>query len=275
MANRLNAQVRCSEERWLSGRRRQTVNLLGNLTLVRIQLFSKITLHNFKRTHIKFSQNFASYVVFYREILQKYTTTQDATQVHSTNSNHSGAINHYELFFTYPSTILFRYFHTWLTFSQPRVTNLRLYFKLTKLHLNLESINPKFNLVSLTPGSLFTRFFDKKNLRGKKQLQTLLMRFTRKLLIFLNLRHLNLIVRGLPFNLLSLVRLLNTPISHTIKNPLKANQLFTDKSGVFRTHIWLIHFTKTMFFGKLKLKKKGRLKRKVARKILANNRLTD
>ena len=181
----------------------------------------------------------------------------------------------YTSLFTYPIVSLNTYFQTWSNSSKPIIANLRLYFKLTKLQVNLESLNPKFNLISLTPGTIFAKFFDKKALKNRKQTQTLLVRFLRKVLIFLNLFNLNLIVRGLPNNLLSFFRLLNTTISYPIVNPLQTFSTFVDNSRDFKIRLWLIHFTKTLFFGKLKLKKRGRLKRKVARKIVSNNRLVD
>ena len=101
------------------------------------------------------------------------------------------------------------------------------------------------------------------------------MRFLRKVLIFLNLKHFHLIVRGVPSNLTTLLKLLNTPVSYLTRNPLQNNSAFVDAPGMFQLKIWLIYYIKTFFFGKRKLKKKGRLKRKIARKILANNRLID
>ena len=191
------------------------------------------------------------------------------------NENYVFSLFFYTSLFVYPIITLNTYFQTWSDLSKPTLVNLRLYFKLTKLQVNLESLTPKFNLVSLTPGTIFAKFFDKKALKNRKQTQTLLVRFIRKILIFLNLFDLNLTVRGLPNNLLSFFRLLNAPISYPITNPLQTGGSFLDNGRDFKIRLWLIHFTKTLFFGKLKLKKRGRIKRKVARKIVSNNRLVD
>ena len=184
-------------------------------------------------------------------------------------------INHYIRAFSYPLITLNNYFQSWLKCSKPALVNLRLYFKLTRFQVNLESNRPKYNIVSLSPGVVFAKFFERKGLRNRRQTQTILMRFLRKSLIFLNIRNLNLIVRGLPFNLAQLIKVLATPVSYNISNPLRQGEIFTDSTSHFRLQIWLVHFTKTFFFGKTKLRKKGRLKRKVARKIIMNNKLVD
>ena len=181
----------------------------------------------------------------------------------------------YRQTFTYPTTMLAIYFRAWHNATKPNITNLRFYFKLTTLSLNIESTQPKYNLLSLNPGPIFCKFFEKKHLKNKRQTQTLLMRFLRKVLVFLKLQNFHLIVRGVPFNLKLLLRTLNTPVSHTLRNPFQPDHTFVDSAGTSQLRIWLIRFVKTTFFGKRKLKKKGRVKRKVARKILAANRLID
>lgn len=181
----------------------------------------------------------------------------------------------YKQIFTYPTTTLAVYFQTWQNATRPSFTNLRFYFKVTTMAINIESSRPKYNLLSLNPGPVFSKFFEKKHLKNKRQTQTLLMRFLRKVMFFLKLQNFNLIVRGIPFNLKLLLKVLNTPISHTVRSPFPNNEVFTDSVGNFQLRIWIIRFVKTLFFGKRKLKKKGRIKRKVARKILTANRLTD
>ena len=153
------------------------------------------------------------------------------------NENYVFSLFFYASLFVYPITTLNTYFQTWSDLSKPTLVNLRLYFKLTKLQVNLESLTPKFNLVSLTPGTIFAKFFDKKALKNRKQTQTLLVRFIRKILIFLNLFDLNLTVRGLPNNLLSFFRLLNAPISYPITNPLQTAGSFLDNGRDFKIRL--------------------------------------
>ena len=264
-------------ERWLSGRKRQTVNLLGNLTLVRIQLFSFILTRSSTQTFLQkrnqtLRENYSS---FYKETFLKYNIHLSATKNSSGSEAQLLQLNHYVRTFSYPLITLNSYFQSWLKGSKPSLVNLRLYFKLTRFQVNLESTKPKFNVMSLSPGVIFAKFFEKKGLRNRRQTQTILMRFLRKSLIFLNISNLNLIIRGLPFNLAQLIKVLATPISYNISNPLRQGEIFTDTTSQFNLQIWLVHFTKTFFFGKTKLRKKGRLKRKVARKIIMNNKLVD
>ena len=266
-------------ERWLSGRKRQTVNLLGNLTLVRIQLFSFILTRGNTQTFLflqKKNQTLRNdYSDFYKETFSKYNIYLSATKNSSGPETQLLQLDHYVRTFNYPLITLNSYFQSWLKGSKPSLINLRLYFKLTRFQVNLESTSPRYNILSLSPGVIFAKFFEKKGLRNRRQTQTILMRFLRKSLIFLNISNLNLIVRGLPFNLAQLVKVLATPISYNISNPLRQGEIFTDTASRFNLQIWLVHFTKTFFFGKTKLRKKGRLKRKVARKIIMNNKLVD
>ena len=81
------------------------------------------------------------------------------------------------------------------------------------------------------------KFFERKGLRNRRQTQTILMRFLRKSLIFLNICNLNLIVRGLPFNLAQLIKVLATPVSYNISNPLRQGEVFTDSTSHFRLQI--------------------------------------
>ena len=245
--------------------------------MVRIQLFSFILAHSKSQTfhQRKNKELLNNYYNFYKKNLLKYNTYFSAIQYSTSPETRLLQLNCYVRAFSYPLVTLNSYFQSWLKGSKPALVNLRLYFKLTRFQVNLESTGPKYNIVSLSPGAIFAKFFEKKGLRNRRQTQTILMRFLRKSLIFLNISNLNLIVRGLPFNLAQLIKVLATPISYNISNPLRHGEVFTDSASQFNLQIWLVHFTKTFFFGKTKLKKKGRLKRKVARKIVMNNKLVD
>ena len=245
--------------------------------MVRIQLFSFISpTFNFGiLSQAKNKELLSNYSNFYKKTFLKYNLHFKPTENPLSIKEQSLQLNCYVRTFTYPLTTLNSYFQSWLKSSKPTLVNLRLYFKLTRFQVNLESTGPKYNILSLSPGAIFAKFFEKKGLRNRRQTQTILMRFLRKSLIFLNISNLNLIVRGLPFNLAQLIKVLATPISYNVSNPLRQGEILTDSNSRFHLQIWLVHFTKTFFFGKTKLKKRGRLKRKVARKIIMNNRLVD
>lgn len=247
--------------------------------MVRIQLFSLILTPSnsqiLSQNQNKNKTLLNNYYGFYKRSLIKYNTYLNTMDSFPQPETQLFQLNCYIRAFSYPLVTLNNYFQSWLKGAKPTLVNLRLYFKLTRFQVNLETTGPKYNIVSLSPGAVFAKFFEKKGLRNRRQTQTILMRFLRKSLIFLNITNLNLLVRGLPFNLAQLVKVLATPISYNISNPLRQGEIFTDTASQFNLQIWLVHFTKTFFFGKTKLKKKGRLKRKVARKIIINNKLVD
>ena len=178
--------------------------------------------------------NFQQYVQLYQNLSRKYSIIKNTNQL---SSPLYSELTSYPYIFTYPTITLLTYFQAWRCSSRPSLLNLRFYFKLTKLSLNIESKSPKYNILSLNPGSIFSKFFEKRYLKKQRQTQNLLMRFLRKVLIFLNLKHFHLIVRGVPSNLTTLLKLLNTPVSHLTCNPLQSNSVFVDAPGTFQLKI--------------------------------------
>ena len=178
--------------------------------------------------------NFKQYVQLYQSLNRKYNIIKNTKQPLNLLD---GRVVNYQYIFSYPTTTLLTYFQAWCHSSKPSLLNLRFYFKLTKLSLNIESKSPKYNVLSLNPGFIFSKFFDKRYLKKQRQAQSLLMRFLRKILIFLNLKHFNLIVRGIPSNITTLLKLLNTPVSHLINNPLQNHATFVDTPGAFQIKI--------------------------------------
>jgi hypothetical protein len=101
------------------------------------------------------------------------------------------------------------------------------------------------------------------------------MKLLRKLLIVLQVSNLNLILKGTPTRLPQYVRTLLTPITHYLVNPI-SNTLYdeiTQKPFEFNIHSVL--FLKCLLLKKQKLRKKGRVKRKILRKLILKNKLID
>jgi hypothetical protein len=124
---------------------------------------------------------------------------------------------------------------------------------------------------------LLIKFYEKKkSLKKTKTIKFLLIKFLRKILIILKITNLIFKIKKKPIYFLELLNLLNQPISHKFINPCDTK--FIDettkiKKNLFRFIFFI--FSKNTSFSKLKLKKKGRIKRKILRKIILTNKLID
>ena len=127
----------------------------------------------------------------------------------------------------------------------------------------------KKNYFSLLPG-LLLKHLEGKRKSAKKTLSTklLLMRFLRKLLIVSRITHLSVTLKGVPLFLQKLFSFLNKPLSHTFIDPLTKKEI--DETGEFYTTFTFhrLLFLKPKPYGYQKTKKKGRIKRKIRRKII-------
>lgn len=123
---------------------------------------------------------------------------------------------------------------------------------------------------------LFLKFFEKKkSMRKHKNMKFLMAKFLRKMLLISKIRNLIILVRNNPLHLTDFLLLLNSQIIHKYANPLN-NQIVEE---AIPTHpsfkILNFIFRKNLNFSKNKIKKKGRIKRKITRKVTLLNNLTD
>ena len=99
----------------------------------------------------------------------------------------------------------------------------------------------------------------------------LMIRFLRKMLLVLNLKNLILHSKGIPLFFDSLLNMLYQSISHSFQNPLTKKIITEIKKKPRDLNITDVRFTYIKPFSPLKLKKKGRIKRKVRRKVIKAN----
>merc|ERR1712188_137150 len=170
------------QKKWLSGRKRQTVNLLGKLSLVRIQPFSKISLHShFTRSNRKYNP---------------YTGETNLAPVwlHG-NKTYMGigarsAPNFKKANKTTTKTLYFNFLR-------------KRFFPL--LLIKAARYNRYITLFSLSLGLLAKVFpFGKPQLK-KKSAYLSLVYFIKRALLFLNIKGVNLVVRGIPKHLASIL----------------------------------------------------------------------
>lgn len=100
-------------------------------------------------------------------------------------------------------------------------------------------------------------------------------KYTRKFFIILKIKKLITIVKKTPNFLLEFLKFLNTPIIHKFFNPYK-NEIFEDSNtpeNRIKTIFFL--FYNNVPFSSPRLAKKGRVKRKISRKLILKNKLVD
>lgn len=144
--------------------------------------------------------------------------------------------------------------------------------------LTLALLDPllRRNFFSLRPG-LILKYLEGRRKGAKRTLpvKLLLMRFLRKLLIVSKLDNFDVQVKGIPLQLAQLFNFLNRPMSHTFVDPFTGKVV--DETGDFHTSFTysMLTFIKYKPHGYQKTKKRGRIKRKIRRKIISSARVID
>lgn len=133
------------------------------------------------------------------------------------------------------------------------------------------------NYLSLSVG-LFLKFFkNKKSFKKNKLVKMLLIKYLRKLLIVSEIRDIILYVKKTPVFFTELLKTLTTPVIHPFLNP-HTGKVYDDNmmnSKISFPNIKYLIFSKTKAYGYMKGPQKGRLKRKIMRRIIQTNRMPD
>merc|ERR1711976_98609 len=146
--------------------------------------------------------------------------------------------------------------------------SLLLNFKRFKFFPTLLNSKKNHTYITLSLGLFLSYFLKPKSFKKSKQLYILLITFFKKLLIHTQIRYLTLIVKFIPKYLTELITNLQSQNAIYLENTslLTTNYNIIIKNIIFSTTKH--HFLK-------KLPKKGKLKRKVVRKIIKNNSIID
>lgn len=124
---------------------------------------------------------------------------------------------------------------------------------------------------------MLSKFFMKnKSFLKSKSMYLLLMSFFRKILLFSSFTNLILIISKTPLFLKELLSTINNPVTKVYKHPFSEDTVEIDEKNLYNPFRFsFIFFINNKPFSPLKLKKKGRLKRKISKKIVLLNKLID
>jgi hypothetical protein len=144
-----------------------------------------------------------------------------------------------------------------------------------KLFLNLQNNSNKKNYLHLSPG-LFIKYFDKKkSVKKTKNIKLLMAKYLRKIYIILKIKYQMILIKKTPVHILEFLSFFNSPIIHKFNNPLN-DKVIEDKKRINPlTRTLYFIFLKSHDFSFTKKKKKGRIKRKIMRKLIIKNKITD
>lgn len=139
---------------------------------------------------------------------------------------------------------------------------------------NTSSRKPKnFSFISL---GLFLKFFEKKKtLKKNKLIKLAVIKYFRKLFIILHLRKLILIIKKNPIYLPEILNIFHQPLFILVNEPSKENPK-KKKKITFNPPIFSYYFfIANKSFVKNKMQKKGRIKRKITKKLVSKNKIID
>ena len=166
-------------------------------------------------------------------------------------------------------------------FHKPFVPTFNLYWTFTfknKMFITIRNdLDRYYNYISLFSG-LFLKFFsNRKSLRKSKLFKALMVKLLRKILLASSIKNVNLIINRSSPMFSELYKLLLTPSIIPYRVP-KNSELYDDSSlnsfGKLLSVRKLI-FLRTHSFTNLKTRKRGRIKRKITRRLLRKNEVLD
>ena len=123
---------------------------------------------------------------------------------------------------------------------------------------------------------MFSKFFIKnKSFMKTKQMYLVLASFLRKVLLFSSIKFLYLLITNIPVYLKEIMSTLNNSVINYYKNPFNENVIINEKEIINPFKFSFFMFFKNKPYGKVKIKKRGRLKRKITKRLIQTNRVLD
>lgn len=143
-----------------------------------------------------------------------------------------------------------------------------------RLYLNLKN-HRKRNFLFLSNGFFLKYFEKKKSIRKNKSIKMLIARYVRKLYLLIKFKYTIFFIKNIPTYLYEIINIMNTPIIHKFSSPFSdktVEESFLNKN-IFNINYFI--FSRNIDFSNNKTKKKGRIKRKITRKLVLESSITD
>ena len=124
-------------------------------------------------------------------------------------------------------------------------------------------------------GIISKRFSNKKSYLKSKSSYLISSSYVRRILIYLNTKRTWITISKTPKFLKDVINALTTNSNSVYKNPFTHNDLINEKETNPIIYFEYITFINNKALGPIKKKKKGRLKRKVSKKVVSYNNILD
>ncbi len=151
---------------------------------------------------------------------------------------------------------------------------LDLNFKKLKFFPQVKEVNEKKTILNNSLGIISKYFSNKKNYLRSKSSFILSASYIRKMLIYTNIFSLRLNISRIPIYIKDILRIIMSKSNTLYKHPFNKT-LVNEKILKSEIQFWYISFINNKSHTKKKLRKKGRLKRKISKKILLLNNILD
>jgi len=102
-----------------------------------------------------------------------------------------------------------------------------------------------------------------------------MIKFLRKILLILRLKNIIVLSRGVPVHFSLLLATLFRPLAHPFVDPLTGTTVDETQGSKGIINMSALFFLTSKPFGTQKTKKKGRVKRKIRRKLVRSNSIID
>ena len=123
---------------------------------------------------------------------------------------------------------------------------------------------------------MFIRYFQhRKSIKKSKIIKVIIAKYLRKFLLILKMKFINLYFNSSPVMLQELLSNLTSPLVQPLKNPLTSKSIDESFSNKTNLNFIFFFFQKSIPFGKFKARRKGRIKRKILRRLIKVNNVID
>lgn len=205
-----------------------------------------------------------------------YVKTREYTQIYK-NSYYFSIFNYvrvYSYLFKKISFDVSIFFQKMKKKNDRVLYTLILTFKKNKIFINLNDYL-KINYFFMSSGFFIKYFEKKKTLKKGKIIRTLMIRYLRKIFILVNIPRTILMIKKTPIFLMEFLNFFCQPIPYKFNEPLTKKEIRDSETPSNVTNFLFFIFLNSKNYTFCKLKKKGRIKRKISRKIALKNFLID
>jgi hypothetical protein len=152
--------------------------------------------------------------------------------------------------------------------------NLIFSFKSKKIFVNILNYKKK-NFLFLSSG-LFIKFYEnRKAFKKNKTIKILIAKYLRKFFLLLKIKNAVLFIKKKPLFFLEMLNFFHQSIPYKFFDPIEEKVIEEKENKKPLTNFFYLIFLQNNTYVKNKTKKKGRIKRKILRKIVLENQIID